>query len=122
MLKKKHTGIHITAQWVPGHKGVDGNKQANEQAKKAITDGSSKTCELPKSLKKDATISKLVARWAYGEKTKWNAQKLWQQSPQYTKMKKTDPTAPSSKYIDLITGILRKATSILSQLRTGHAP
>jgi L-asparaginase II len=37
-------------------------------------------------------------------------------------MKKTDPAAPSSKYIDLITGLPRKHASILTQLRTGHAP
>ena len=33
---KRHS-IHIIVQWVPCHKGVDGN----EQAKKAITEGSS---------------------------------------------------------------------------------
>jgi hypothetical protein len=38
------------------------------------------------------------------------------------RMKKTDPTTPSRKYIDLITDLPRKIASILSQLRTGHAP
>ena len=37
-------------------------------------------------------------------------------------MKNTDPTAPSNKYVDLITPLPWKLASILSQLRTGHAP
>jgi zinc-binding in reverse transcriptase len=37
-------------------------------------------------------------------------------------MKKTDPTAPSNKYIRLITNLPRKLASILTQLQTGHAP
>jgi ribonuclease HI len=41
-LKKKHSGIRLEIKWVPGHQGVDGNEQADEQAKKAITEGSSK--------------------------------------------------------------------------------
>jgi hypothetical protein len=40
--------------------------------------------------------------------------------PRFTKMKKTDPTAPLNKYIHLITNLPRKIASILSQLRTGH--
>lgn len=37
-------------------------------------------------------------------------------------MKKTDPKSPSTKYIDLVTPLPRKLASVLSQLRTGHAP
>jgi len=37
-------------------------------------------------------------------------------------MKKTNPTTPSRKYINLITDLPQKVASILLQLRTGHAP
>jgi hypothetical protein len=37
-------------------------------------------------------------------------------------MKDLEPTAPSKKYLMLITPLPRKAASILTQLRTGHAP
>ena len=47
---------------------------------------------------------------------------MWQKSPRYEKMKRTDPTAPSNKYIKLITNLPRKLASILTQLRTGHSP
>jgi ribonuclease HI len=33
-LQKKHSGIKIKVKWVPGHKGVEGNENADEQAKK----------------------------------------------------------------------------------------
>ena len=51
-LKKRHNGIQIMIWWTPGHKGLEGNEQADEQAKKAITEGSSSTDQLPRSFRK----------------------------------------------------------------------
>jgi hypothetical protein len=59
---------------------------------------------------------------AFGEKLKGRAQKAWVASKRYSKMKGTDPTTPSNKYLELITPLPRKLASILSQLRTGHTP
>jgi hypothetical protein len=107
---------------VLGHKGIDGNEQADAQAKMAITEGSSNRKDLPKYLRKTLPHSKSVMKWAYNEKLKRKAQKIWQKSPRFGKMEKTDPTTPSNKYIKLITNLPRKLASILTQLRTGHAP
>ena len=49
-------------------------------------------------------------------------QKAWEASPHHALLKKTDPTVVSTKYLNLITGIPRKHTSIPTQLCTGHAP
>jgi hypothetical protein len=92
------------------------------QAKKAITEGSSKREKLPRYLKEWLPYNKSAMKAAHNEKLKCRTQKIWQKSPQYKKMKKTDPTAPSNKYINLITNLPRKLASILTQLRTGHAP
>jgi len=78
VLKKKHSGIWLKIKWVPGHQGVDGNEQADEQAKKAITEGSSKQRELPRYLKKLLPHSKSAMKAAYNEKLKCRAQKIWQ--------------------------------------------
>jgi hypothetical protein len=47
-----------------------GNEQADKEAKKAITEGSSDCSELPQFLKKMLLQSKSVAKWIYGEKLK----------------------------------------------------
>jgi ribonuclease HI len=122
LLRKKHAGIKITIKWVPGHKGVEGNEHADEEAKKAITDGSSGKRELPTLLRKALPHSKSAAKWTYNEKLKRFAQKSWQKSKHYDRMKKTDPTAPSNKFINLVAKLPRKLASILAQLRTGHSP
>src|ERR1700682_5035151 len=103
-------------RWTPGHKGVEGNEQADEQVKKAITEGSSSINQLPQSLRKPLPHSKSTVKQAYNEKLKQLAQKSWMKSPRYEHMKNLEPTMPSKKYLALIAPLPRKATSILSQL------
>ena len=105
-----------------GHKGVEGNEQADEEAKKAIMEGSSETNKLPRLLNKTLPHSKSTIKWMHNEKLKWHVQKQWQASKQYSRMVKTDPTTPSNKLISLIAKLLRKLASILLQLRMGHMP
>jgi ribonuclease HI len=69
-LKKKHSRIWLEIKWVPGHQGVDSNEQADEQAKKAITEGSSEQRELPRYLRKPLLHSKSTMKAAYNEKLK----------------------------------------------------
>jgi ribonuclease HI len=42
-LRKKHSGMKIKVIWVPWCKGVEGNERADDQAKRAVTEGSSNT-------------------------------------------------------------------------------
>ena len=58
----------------------------------------------------------------YNDIIKTAAQREWEKSPRFNRMKKTDPTAPSNKFIILTSKLPRKLTTILTQLRTGHAP
>ena len=101
---------------------MEGNECADEEAKKAITVGSSNARKLPKLLRKTLPCSKSAVKWTHNKKLKCLTQKNWQSSKCYDRMKKTDPTTPSNKYIDLVTTLPRKLASILSQLRTGHTP
>jgi zinc-binding in reverse transcriptase len=73
-------------------------------------------------LRKTLPHSKSAAKWTHNEKLKRLAQKSWQKSKRYDRMKKTDPTTPSNKFINLVAKLPRKLVSILAQLRTGHAP
>jgi len=121
-LQKKHPGIKVIIKWVPGHSGVEGNEHTDKEAKKAVTEGSSNIRDLPMLLRKMLPCSKSAAKWTHNEKLKHLAQKNWQKSKHFDRMKKMDPTTPSSKYINLVTKLPRKLASILSQLKMGHAP
>ena len=46
-LQRRHPGIDLTLRWVPGHKGIDGNEQADKEAKKAARGDSSPVHSLP---------------------------------------------------------------------------
>lgn len=60
-LKKKHNSIWVVVRWTPGHKGIEGNEQANEQAKKVITEGSSNTSQ-PAIPQKTATTKQICGQ------------------------------------------------------------
>jgi len=107
-VRKHYPEINFLIRWMPGHKGIEGNKKADEEAKKAITERSSNQNALPKALKKTLPHRKLAMKWAYHKKLKICAQKIWEDSPHYSLLKKTDPTAVLDKYLKLIANLLRK--------------
>jgi len=79
-LWKKHIDIKIKIKWLLGHKGVEGNECANEEAKKAIMMGSSDKRKLPKFLRKTLPQSKPAMKCAHNERLKCLTQKGWQKS------------------------------------------
>ena len=87
-----------------------------------VTEGSSNVNSLPKLLRKRLPHSKLAIIQAHGAQLKKRVQEVWQASPHFNWMKKTDPKSPSTKYINLVTPLPRKLASVLSQLRMGHTP
>jgi ribonuclease HI len=80
-LQKTQRGIRITIRWTPGHEGIEGNERADEEAKKAVTKGSSHVNVLPNLLKKKLPHSKAAENQADNEKLKKRAQKESTASP-----------------------------------------
>ena len=74
-IKKKHPCMPIQLKWVPAHKGIEGNKTAEQVAKKATTHGSSHTSKLLKLLTKTLPHSKSAAKQAFHKKIKDNVTK-----------------------------------------------
>lgn len=81
-------------------------------------EGSSNTSDLLKFLHSKLPHSALAVKQVYREKLKQWAQPIWSTSYRHEQIKNTDLTTPSGKYVELP----RKLVSILTQLRTGHAP
>ncbi|KAJ3845301.1 ribonuclease H-like domain-containing protein, partial [Lentinula raphanica] len=50
-LRQMHPAIPVTISWVPGHKGVEGNERADQEAKRAATTRSSTKRTLPAQLR-----------------------------------------------------------------------
>jgi ribonuclease HI len=115
-----HEDMDLLVRWTPGHVDIEGNERADEEAKKAITDGSSQG--LPSFLRKALPKSKSMMQQAYNKKLRGVASKSWQKSLRYQRMKDINPALPSPAFLRLTAKLPRKHTAILFQLRSGHVP
>ena len=115
----KKQGKKITLVWVPGHEEIEGNEEADEEAAKSITEGN-KNSDHMKYLQK-LPISRSAARQAMEADLKKRAGDKWQSSPRYQKIRDFDETLPGPSFLRITAKWPRRNTSVLMQLRTGHA-
>jgi ribonuclease HI len=120
--KKKFRSIDITIRWIPSHLDVEGNEQADEQAKRAAKGDSSPIHRLPAELRNALPDSISAIKQATIKAIKVDATRVLRKSPQWRKLRQVDPTMPSNRYRKMADSISRKHSSLLIQLRTGHAP
>jgi len=59
---------------------------------------------------------------AINARIKKSTKEWWQKSPRFKKTRLIDPSFPSAKYLEITSSLNRRQASILTQLRTGHAP
>ena len=98
--------------WTPGHKGINGNEKADEEAK-----------GLPPFLRrKPLPLSISVTHQLLKTKMKWQWQGKWSSSPQFANVKWINSSLPSDNYLHIIDQLQHNQASILTQLRTGHIP
>ena len=89
-----------------------------KQAAKQLCDF---TPTLPPILHSLLPHNKSARKTTYTKQRKKEQQALFHASPRYDKMHAIDPKAPSSDYREITTDLSRHQSSILIQLRTGHA-
>jgi hypothetical protein len=107
---------------VAGHKDSIGNKRADVLAKEAVDYGSSPMNNLPPFLRRQLPVSISAVKQSIGVEAKALTKKWWRNSPRFKKMRRIDPSLPLDKYIKITSTLNHRQTSILTQLRTGHAP
>ena len=110
--------------WTAGHVNIEGNKLADEEAKKAAEGKTTEKSMLPKALKKPLKHSKSAAKQEHKSKLKNAWRTNWHKSPRAHRTKHIDPTIPSLKFLKLTSApdISRQGASWLFQLRVGHIP
>ena len=96
-MKKKPRNIRITAHWIPSHKEVEGNEEADRQAKRAAKgDTDSPLHRLPAKLRTALPNSKSAIQQAMTKTLKTEAATTLQNSPQWRKLCHVDLSMPSS--------------------------
>lgn len=93
-LKRRHPGIDFTMRWVPGHRGIEGNERADEEAKKAARGDSSLVEDLPGWLREKLPISVSKLRQCLHDTIKQKAKEEWRNSPRVEKMDRIDSGMP----------------------------
>lgn len=99
---------------------MQGNEAADEEAKKAITEGASGLSEHPKWLRKPLPSNLSAAKQECKRLAKEEARELWSNSKQFNRMSKIDETMPSGRYLKLTDKLPRRDAALLIQLHTGH--
>ena len=112
--------IDLQIHWVLGHVDFAPNKKANEEAKRAVQEHSSKAKYFPKLLRKllPLSISVLWQSNICKIKKRWECR--WKSSPREDTLKSIDNTTLSKKYLRLISRLDRRQASLLFQLCSGQ--
>lgn len=121
-VKKAHGEIKISIRWVPGHTDVEGNEDADVEAKTAAEGHSSAKKYLPKCLRHKLPTSASRLRQNKAADITAKAKTAWEGSPRYTRFQRIDTSLPSKTYEALTDNLPRRHAALLIQLHTGHAP
>jgi hypothetical protein len=119
---ERHRQLKFMLSWVPGHKGIPGNKQADEEAKKGAQGAHNNTSNQIPFLAKGLLQSKAAIWPAYREDIKRQVIANFTGSPRYQRAVCIDSTMPSARFCRMIAKLLRHHASLLIQLRTWHIP
>ncbi|KAF8261405.1 hypothetical protein EI94DRAFT_1556714, partial [Lactarius quietus] len=91
----------LNLRWTAGHVNIDGNECADKEAKLAAEGTTSDKAQLPGILKKPLKHNKSAAKQTHKSKLKIAWHKEWKKSPHAQRLKHTEPSFPSSKFLKL---------------------
>jgi ribonuclease HI len=115
--------INLNIAWISGHDDVEGNEEADKEAKKAAAGEGNQMSQLPAYLSQTTLPRSITAmRQAFGSELHQMWRNRWITSPRYTRMAQIDDKLPSKKFHKTLAGLTRAQSSLLIQLRTAHIP
>ena len=114
----------LALKWSAGHCGIEGNKRADREAKKAANGTTSTTKLLPALLRKPLLINPSAVKRAYNDGLTKTWKEDWARSKRGRETRILDGTAPSVKFLKTISNpnLSREAASRIAQLRLQHIP
>jgi ribonuclease HI len=121
--KGKFHNLGVTIRWIPSHLEIEGNEEADRQAKQAAKgDTDTPLNRLPQEFRDRLPDSRSAIQQSINKATQKDAAHHLHKSPQWRKLRHVDPTMPSKRYRMMADSLPHKQASLLIQLRTGHAP
>lgn len=110
--------------WTPGHEGILGNEAADAAAKLAATGpaASSRSRRLPRFLRRPLPLSSSALKQAHTAELKVTWSRMWRLSPRYRRYAHLGALLTPSQSRRLLLPMPRSQMSVITQLRTGHAP
>ena len=124
MRKKKNKKYTLALRWTAGHTGIEGNEDADAEAKKAAAGRTSDTNLLPPILRRPLAISTTAVKQKHKEQLKKTWVNRWRESPRGKRITEMDNSTPSRKFIQAISNpkLPRRSASAITQLRISHVP
>ena len=123
--KRRRKGSYeLKIRWTAGHEGIEGNEDADREAKKAAKGKTSDKKILPSYLRKPLLINPSAVKQAHHENLMKKWKKDWNESDRGKHTARLDRSTPSKKFLNAISHkeLSRIDASRIAQFRLGHAP
>ncbi|KAF8154923.1 hypothetical protein B0H34DRAFT_617689, partial [Crassisporium funariophilum] len=102
--------------WISSHSDVEGNEEADRQAKDAAAGNTSPPQDLPPILRKPIARSIAAEKQAFHQELKKTWQERWSNSPRKHKFDQIDPDFPFTKHRRIAEKLNRTQSSLLIQI------
>ena len=107
-------------RWVPGHEGVAGNERADEEVKAGAGGDTSEEQYIRMECQGIIPLSRAAEIQRFKKESRREAKELFAKSPRAKNSHNTDLSMPSAAFAKLTRKLMRRHTSLLVQLCTGH--
>jgi ribonuclease HI len=124
LKKKGRRKLKLIMRWTAGHKGIEGNKLADREAKRAAEGFSSDKHLLPLYVRKPLPTNPAATKRAHHEALKALWKTWWKASERGRRDALLDKATPSKKFLKIISQseLSHEDSSRITQLRLTHAP